>query len=90
MFCSMMYRASTTILSFPGLSKPVADRQLEEVLAVLENDTNTTTSLIENFPKAKAFQDILEEISPLPISSNKDTIRPKSVQVKRSKQITPR
>ncbi|GBL54243.1 hypothetical protein AVEN_83362-1 [Araneus ventricosus] len=78
------------IFELPGLSKSVADRQLEEVLAVLDNDTSTTTSLTEDFPRTKSFQDILEEISPLPISSNKDTKRRKSVYTHRPKQITPR
>ncbi|GBN20852.1 hypothetical protein AVEN_260576-1 [Araneus ventricosus] len=37
---------STTILSLPGPLKPIADEQMEEVGAVLENDSSTTTSLI--------------------------------------------
>ncbi|GBO04567.1 hypothetical protein AVEN_80231-1 [Araneus ventricosus] len=56
-----------------------ADEQMEEVRAVLENDSSTT-----NYS-----QEILEEISPLPRSSNKDREREKSVEVKRSKLITP-
>ncbi|GBN54079.1 hypothetical protein AVEN_72646-1, partial [Araneus ventricosus] len=55
---------------------------------VLENDSSTTTSLIKDFPKTTASQDILEEISPLPSSSKKDRKRKKSVQVRRSKLIT--
>ncbi|GBO09121.1 hypothetical protein AVEN_235893-1 [Araneus ventricosus] len=78
------------ILSLPGLPKPVADSQTQEVPAAFENDACTTTSLIDDFLETKAFQDILVEISPLPISSNKDTKREKSVQVQKSKQITPR
>ncbi|GBL82515.1 hypothetical protein AVEN_263622-1 [Araneus ventricosus] len=50
----------------------LADEQMEEVRAVLENDCSTTTSLIEDFPKTTASQDILKERSPLPSSSNKD------------------
>ncbi|GBL77107.1 hypothetical protein AVEN_12749-1 [Araneus ventricosus] len=46
---------STTILSLPGPSKPVADEQMEEVRAVLENDSSTSTSFIEEFPKTIAF-----------------------------------
>ncbi|GBM49781.1 hypothetical protein AVEN_60511-1 [Araneus ventricosus] len=42
---------STTILSFPGPSKPVADEQMEEVGAVLENDSSTTTLLLSIYPK---------------------------------------
>ncbi|GBN94314.1 hypothetical protein AVEN_178248-1, partial [Araneus ventricosus] len=38
----------------PGPSKPLADEQMEEVRAVLENDSSTTTSLIEDFPKTTA------------------------------------
>ncbi|GBN53159.1 hypothetical protein AVEN_133824-1 [Araneus ventricosus] len=57
---------------------------------VLENDSSTTTSLIEDFPKTTASQNILEEISPLPINSNKNRKREKSVQVQRSKLITSR
>ncbi|GBM02964.1 hypothetical protein AVEN_269874-1 [Araneus ventricosus] len=40
---------------------------------------------IEYFPKTTASQDILEEISPLPSSSNKDRKRKKPVQVKKIK-----
>ncbi|GBM49775.1 hypothetical protein AVEN_60505-1 [Araneus ventricosus] len=50
---------STTILSLPSPSKPVAGEQMEEVGAVLKNDSSTTTSLIEDFPKTTASQDIL-------------------------------
>ncbi|GBN25693.1 hypothetical protein AVEN_74588-1 [Araneus ventricosus] len=46
--------------------------------------------LLRSFPETTASQDILEEISPLPSSSNKDREREKSAQVKRSKLITPR
>ncbi|GBM58410.1 hypothetical protein AVEN_63772-1 [Araneus ventricosus] len=81
---------STTILSFPGPLKLVADEQMEEVRVVLENDNSTATSLIEDFSKTTTSQDILEEISPLPSSSNKDRKRKKLVQVKISKLITPR
>ncbi|GBO01936.1 hypothetical protein AVEN_245846-1 [Araneus ventricosus] len=63
---------------------------MEEVGADLENDSSTATSLIEDFLKTTVSQDILEEISPLPSSSNKDRKSKKSVQVKRSKLITPR
>ncbi|GBM34847.1 hypothetical protein AVEN_208048-1 [Araneus ventricosus] len=63
---------------------------MEEARAVLENDGSTNTSRMEDFPKTTASQDILEEISPLPSSSNKDRKRKESVQVKRSKLITPR
>ncbi|GBM72523.1 hypothetical protein AVEN_45594-1 [Araneus ventricosus] len=64
---------------------------MEEVRKVWENDSSTTTtSLIESFPKTTASQDILKEFSPLPSSSNKDRKRKKSVQVKRSRLITPR
>ncbi|GBM01227.1 hypothetical protein AVEN_253623-1 [Araneus ventricosus] len=63
---------STTILSLTGPSKPVADEQMEEVRAVFENDRSAITTLIEDFPKTTASQDILEEISPLHSSSNKD------------------
>ncbi|GBM23267.1 hypothetical protein AVEN_26003-1 [Araneus ventricosus] len=63
---------------------------MEEVLAVLENYSSTTTPLIEDFPKTTASQDILEEISPLPSSSNTERKRKKLVQVKRSKLITSR
>ncbi|GBM27418.1 hypothetical protein AVEN_202174-1 [Araneus ventricosus] len=62
---------------------------MEEVRAVFENDSSAITSFIEDFPKTTASQDILEEISPLHSSSNKDKKRKKSVQVKRSKLITP-
>ncbi|GBM28224.1 hypothetical protein AVEN_181298-1 [Araneus ventricosus] len=48
---------SITILSLPGPSKPIADEQIEEVRAVLENDSRTTSSLIEDFPKTTASQD---------------------------------
>ncbi|GBL83177.1 hypothetical protein AVEN_165382-1 [Araneus ventricosus] len=58
-------------------TKPVADEQREEVRAVLENDSCTTASLIEDLSKTIASQDILEEISPLPSSSNKDRKRGK-------------
>ncbi|GBM16325.1 hypothetical protein AVEN_194063-1 [Araneus ventricosus] len=67
--CCIGYNGAVTptkILSLPGPSKPVADEQMEENVAVLENDNSTTTSLIEDFPKTTASQDILEEISPLP------------------------
>ncbi|GBO01900.1 hypothetical protein AVEN_95759-1 [Araneus ventricosus] len=63
---------------------------MEEIRAALENDSSTTVSLIEDFPKTTASQDILEEISPLASSSNKERKRKKSVRVKRSKLITPR
>ncbi|GBL96125.1 hypothetical protein AVEN_104352-1 [Araneus ventricosus] len=63
---------STSILSLPGPLKPVADEQMEKVQAVWENDSTTTTCLIEDFPKTIASEDILEEISPLPSSFNKD------------------
>ncbi|GBM71913.1 hypothetical protein AVEN_28690-1 [Araneus ventricosus] len=63
---------------------------MEEVRAVFENDSSTTTSPIEDFPNTTASKDILEVISPLTSSSNKDSKRKKSVQVKRSKLITPR
>ncbi|GBM40478.1 hypothetical protein AVEN_28636-1 [Araneus ventricosus] len=63
---------------------------MEEVQAVLEDDSSTTTSLIEDFPKTAASQDILGEISPRSSSSNKERKRKKSVQVRRSKLITPR
>ncbi|GBL84066.1 hypothetical protein AVEN_100916-1 [Araneus ventricosus] len=76
---------STTILSLPGPSKPVADEQMEEVRAVLENDSSATTSLIEDFPKATASRDILEEISPLLSSSNKDRKREKISSSKKIK-----
>ncbi|GBN20170.1 hypothetical protein AVEN_137826-1 [Araneus ventricosus] len=79
---------STTILSLPGPSKPVADEQMEEVPAVVDNYSSTTTSLREDFSKTSASQDILEEISPLPSSSNIDRKRKKSIQVKRLKLIT--
>ncbi|GBM20502.1 hypothetical protein AVEN_61046-1 [Araneus ventricosus] len=69
---------STTILSLPGPLIPVADEQMEEVRAVLENGSSATTSLIENFPKTNAFQDILKEISPLASSSNKERKREKN------------
>ncbi|GBM06899.1 hypothetical protein AVEN_147839-1 [Araneus ventricosus] len=81
---------SATILTLPGPARPVADEQMKEVPVVLENDNSTTTSLIEDFPKTTTSQDILEEISTLPSSSNKDRKRKNSVQVKRSKLITPR
>ncbi|GBL82627.1 hypothetical protein AVEN_263703-1 [Araneus ventricosus] len=68
----------TTILSLPGHSKPVADQQMEEFRAVLENDSRTTTSLIEDFPQTTASENILEEISALPSSSNKDRKRGKN------------
>ncbi|GBN95701.1 hypothetical protein AVEN_52147-1 [Araneus ventricosus] len=45
---------STTILSLPGPLKLVADEQMEEVRAVFENDSSTTTSLIEDFPQTTA------------------------------------
>ncbi|GBL74359.1 hypothetical protein AVEN_235335-1 [Araneus ventricosus] len=61
---------SFIIFSLPGPSKPVAGEQMEEVRAVLENDSSTTTSLIEDFSKTTASQVILKEISPLPSSSN--------------------
>ncbi|GBO03853.1 hypothetical protein AVEN_46343-1, partial [Araneus ventricosus] len=51
---------------------PVADEKMEEVIAVLGNDSSTTTSLIEEFPKTTSSQDILEDISQLPGCSNKD------------------
>ncbi|GBM23731.1 hypothetical protein AVEN_257639-1 [Araneus ventricosus] len=63
---------------------------MKKVRVVLENDSSTTTSLIEDFTKTTASQVILEEISPLPSSSNKDRKRKKSVEVKRSKLTTPR
>ncbi|GBL85425.1 hypothetical protein AVEN_34613-1 [Araneus ventricosus] len=81
---------SNTILSLPSPSKPVANEQMEEAGAVLENDSSTPTYLIEYFPKTTASQDILEEISPLPRSSIKDRKRKKPVQVKISKLITTR
>ncbi|GBN45445.1 hypothetical protein AVEN_123488-1 [Araneus ventricosus] len=81
---------STPILSLPGPSKPVAEEQMDKVRAVLENDSSTTTSLIEYFSKTAASQDILEEISPLPSSSDKERERKKSAQVKRPKLITHR
>ncbi|GBN66694.1 hypothetical protein AVEN_211612-1, partial [Araneus ventricosus] len=62
----------TTILSSNCPSKPVAEEKMEEVRAVLGNDSSTTTSLIEKFPKTTASQDFLEEISRLFSSSNKD------------------
>ncbi|GBO25663.1 hypothetical protein AVEN_114679-1, partial [Araneus ventricosus] len=62
---------STTILSSPGPSKPVADKHMQEVGEVLEYDSSTITSLIEDFPETTVYQHILEEISPLPSSSNK-------------------
>ncbi|GBL93560.1 hypothetical protein AVEN_59741-1 [Araneus ventricosus] len=43
--------------------------------------------LLRIFPKQLHLQDILDEILPLPSSSNKDRKRKKSVQVKRSKLI---
>ncbi|GBL86658.1 hypothetical protein AVEN_194894-1 [Araneus ventricosus] len=46
--------------------------------------------LLRIFPKQIASQDILEEMSPLPSSSNKDRKRKNEVQVRRSKLITPR
>ncbi|GBL95740.1 hypothetical protein AVEN_683-1 [Araneus ventricosus] len=76
---------STIILSLPGPSKPVADEQMEVVRAILENDSSTITSLIQDFPKTTASQDILKETSPLPSSSNKDRKKKKSVQVKKIK-----
>ncbi|GBN52217.1 hypothetical protein AVEN_88410-1 [Araneus ventricosus] len=81
---------STTILSLPSPSNPVADEQMDKVRAVLENYSSTTTSLIEYFSKTAASQDILEEISPLPSSSNKERKRKRSAQVKRPKLITHR
>ncbi|GBM52983.1 hypothetical protein AVEN_205978-1 [Araneus ventricosus] len=63
---------------------------MEEVRVVLENGSSTTTSLIEDFPKTTASQDVLEEVSPPLSSSNNDRKRKKSVQVKRSKLIAPR
>ncbi|GBL90917.1 hypothetical protein AVEN_28016-1 [Araneus ventricosus] len=63
---------------------------MEEVRLVLENDSSTATSLIEDFPQTTASQDILENISPLLSCSNKDRKTKKSVQVKTSKSITPR
>ncbi|GBM94710.1 hypothetical protein AVEN_16720-1 [Araneus ventricosus] len=82
---------STTILNLSGPLTPVAnEQQMEEVSAVLENDSSTTTSPIEDFPNITASKDILEVISPLNRRSNKDRKRKKSVQVKRSKLITPR
>ncbi|GBM59818.1 hypothetical protein AVEN_10025-1 [Araneus ventricosus] len=81
---------SATIFNLPGPSKPVADEQMEEVRAVLENDSSTTTSLIEDFSKTTASQDILKEISPFPAVSIKIEKGKNSVQVKRSKLITPR
>ncbi|GBO03201.1 hypothetical protein AVEN_218375-1 [Araneus ventricosus] len=76
------HNGATTVLSFPGPSKPVADEQME-VRAVLENDSSTTTFLIEDFPQTTASQDILEEISPLPSSSNKD----RKAKISSSKKI---
>ncbi|GBM43959.1 hypothetical protein AVEN_111762-1 [Araneus ventricosus] len=48
---------------------------MEKVPTVLENDSSTITS--EDFPKTAASQDILEEISPLPSSFNKESKRKK-------------
>ncbi|GBL82577.1 hypothetical protein AVEN_263666-1 [Araneus ventricosus] len=76
---------STTILSLPGHSKPVADQQMEEFRAVLENDSRTTTSLIEDFPQTTASENILEEISALPSSSNKERKREKISSSKKIK-----
>ncbi|GBN91885.1 hypothetical protein AVEN_77147-1 [Araneus ventricosus] len=85
-----LHPKASTILCLPGPSKPVADEQMEKVRAILENHSITASSLIENFPKTTASQDILEEMAPLPSSSNKERKRTKSVQVKISKLITSR
>ncbi|GBN45988.1 hypothetical protein AVEN_128680-1 [Araneus ventricosus] len=65
---------STSVLSLPGPSKPVADEHIEEVRADLKNNSSKITTLIEDSAKTTALQDILEEISPLPSSSNTNFI----------------
>ncbi|GBM62357.1 hypothetical protein AVEN_166850-1 [Araneus ventricosus] len=74
---------STTILRLSGPSKEVTNEQMEEVRAVLKNDSSTTTSLIEDFPKNCISKDISEEISPLSTVLIKIEKGEKSVQVKR-------